>query len=211
MDEFDDIFNDSIQGLADLYDDGFNDFLDDFLDLDIDPLETVVDPVLNKAVSNIYSFCQSNFSNFQNPYGVAAYQLGQVIYSSTRDAEALSTGKKFGKLVTPNYNFKKLDEDMLNFWTISGMLEKAFAGEQTLDYVKQSGAQGITGVIRSSTIEMAKKDRSVKKHAELKTSAGACDFCLSIAKFIIESQNIDDLKEPKFHNACNCALVFVFD
>jgi hypothetical protein len=211
MDDEFDLFNDSVQGLMDGYEDDFDDFVDDFLDLDQDPVEKVVDPITKKTVSAMYSFCQSNFSNFQNPYAIAGHQLGQIIYSSVRDAEQLDTGKSFGKLIMPNYSLKKLDQDTLNFWTVAGMLEKALAGEQTLDYVKQSGSLGIANVVRSSTIEIAKTDRGVKKHAILKTSAGACDFCLSIAKFVLENDNPDRLSKAKFHLACNCALVYVFD
>lgn len=199
----------SVAGLQTKYDRSFKQFAEDALSIE-DPLGFVFDKTENRERSRLYLNMRDNFDTFQSPFAIAAEGLGQAIYTSTRDAAEAKRKGGFPSFSPVGLNQDLLQDNLMNHWTVSGMLKKVIEGDQTIDFVAQSGSKSLADLIRAVTTENAIADKKVVKRAKIALSGNACAFCRDTANAINGTEPGHEYDKVKFHNSCSCTLVFEF-
>lgn len=199
----------SVEGIQKKYERGFNELANEAVSIE-DPLKLVYDKLDKQDRSKLYLFLRSNFDDFQSPYAVAASSLGEAIYTSSRDAAESGRKKKFPTFSPVSLTSGLLQDNLMNYWTVAGMLSKVIQGQQTVDFVSQSGSKHLADLIRAVTEANAIADKKVTKRARIALSGNACSFCRDTANAINGTEPGHTYDKVKFHNSCSCTLVYDF-
>jgi hypothetical protein len=197
----------SAAGLQSKYDRSFLKYAESALAIE-DPLGLVFDEKDGQNRSNLFLYLRGSWDDFQSPFAVAAATLGEAIYTSTRDA-AEKPNRPFPLFNPPPLTRALVNDNLMNYWTIAGMLAKVLEGKQTVEYVGQSGSESVLALARAVTEHNAIADVKVQKRAKIALSAGACEFCRDVANSI-NGTEAGAQKDLKFHNGCSCTLVYEF-
>lgn len=199
----------ALEGLQKSYESGFKNYAVEALSID-DPFAPYFDEQEKRERSNVYGFTKETFNNFQAPYASAGWDLGLSFYSILRASYQEESLNNLSRLVFPEINSKILSENLSKPYDAAGMLRKVYYGDYTLDFAAQSGARGVADLVRATTASVGELDTSVKKKPWIATSAGACDFCRSLAREINNTEAGHAYNKVKFHKDCSCILVFKF-
>lgn len=199
----------AVDGLQKRYSKDFEDYAKRALAID-NPLGIVFDEVDQQNRTNLFIFIRNTLSEFQSPFAAAAANLGQAIYTSSRDMAESKRSKPFPSYSPPSLTKNLLQDNLMQHWTIAGMLKEVIDGNQTIDFVGQSGAKSVLDLVRAVTDANAVADTKVKKKAKIALSAGACKFCRDTANEINGTSPGAAYDKVKFHNSCSCTLVYEY-
>lgn len=199
----------SVEGLQKRYERSFQKLAEDALAIE-DPLGIIFDEIDNQNRSRLFIYLRGNWDEFQSPFAVAAASLGEAIYTSNRDAAEQKRSKPFPLFNPPALTGILIQDNLMNFWTVAGMLNRVIAGEQTAAFVGQSSAKSLLDLVRAVTDANAVADKKTQKRAKIALSAGACAFCRDNANAINGTEPGAAYDKVKFHNDCSCTLVYEY-
>lgn len=201
-------YHNALNGLSKKYETGFVRSVGPIFELN-NPFELSFDEIDGQNRSDAYRYLRDNFDAFQSPYSIAAFELGNAIYSSNRDLAERKSGKVFPAFQKPDLTKELLDDNLIPFWEITGLLKKVYNGNATLNWVAQIGSRGVSDLARASTVAAADNDKKLKKYPVVALQSGACDFCVQMSKNIDHS-GVWKKSDASFHSGCRCAIVFEY-
>lgn len=201
-------YHNALNGLSKKYETGFVRSVAPVFELR-NPFELSFDELEGQNRSDAYRYLRDNFDTFQSPFSIAAFELGNAIYSSNRDLAERQSGKVFPAFQKPDLTKELLDDNLIPFWEITGLLKKVYNGQATLNWVAQIGSRGLSDLARASTVAAAENDKKLKKYPVVALQSGACDFCRQMAKNIDHS-GAWNKSDASFHSGCRCTIVFEY-
>lgn len=199
----------AVDGLQKRYSKSFEEYAKAALEIE-NPLELVWDDIDQQNRSNLFLYIRSTLGDFQSPFAAAAANLGQAIYTSSRDMAESKRSKPFPSYSPPSLTNNLIENNLMQHWTLSGLLSKVISGDQTQEFVGQSGAKNVLDLVRAVTEANAIADSKVKKQAKIALSAGACEFCRDNANNINGTQPGHVYDKVAFHKDCSCTLVYEY-
>lgn len=206
------VYHDALNGLQLKYERGFKPLAEAGLNIE-EPLKLTYDSRDKQNRSNLYRYMRTNFNNFQEPYVANGFELGKAIYSSTRDYQEGLLNTTFRPLEEISLTKTLLNKNVVPFWTMTGLIEKVYNGEFSLDLIASIGSQGVADLARNSTVAASEADTYTVKVQKIKLSPGACDFCQDIARYQDDDwtgAGFDKGKDIKMHKNCNCSVSYEF-
>lgn len=206
------IYENSLNGLQKKYERNFKNFIIPELSKD-DAFALSYDAVDKQDRSNIFKYLRANYNDFQAPYVAAGFELGKAFYSLQRDSQQSILDAKFDVFNGITLSKSLVDDNVLPYWTLTGLLKKVKEESATLDWAASIASKGVADLARNTTVASANADSKTVKIKKIKLSTGACEFCRSIAKKQEDGWYIGyetEYSKVKMHENCNCAVVFEF-